>query len=169
MDQERNEISEVEAARRRVADDVRDVAENANVVERAKENVRGRIDDAKSNVSDRVSDVRDRLSDARESIASNIGNVNPMENPLAMLLGGLAVGFLIGMIMPVTRFESERIGPIADDVQDRVRQARSEVMRRGSEVIKDTIEATKEAATSSLKEQTRDLGFSDSGGTGPTA
>lgn len=175
MDQERNEVREVELARARVADDVRNVAENANVVERAKENVHGRIDDAKSAVTDKVSDVRDRLSDARESLSSNLGSmrenitsVNPLENPVAMLIGGLAIGFLIGMVLPVTQFESERIGPMTDDVKDRVRQAKSEVVRRGTEVIKDTIEASREAATSSLKEQARGFTEDFGGGEGET-
>ncbi|HET7815380.1 MAG TPA: hypothetical protein VFL13_13520 [Candidatus Baltobacteraceae bacterium] len=174
MDQERDQVREVELARERVAQDVRNVAENANVVQRTKENVQGRIDDAKDAVGDRVSDVRDKLSDARDSLASNlgsmrrnIGNVNPLENPVAMLIGGLAIGFLIGMVLPVTQFESERIGPITDDMKDRVRQAGSEVVRRGSEVIKETIEASREAATNSLREQTRD--FTDLGGDNPTA
>jgi ElaB/YqjD/DUF883 family membrane-anchored ribosome-binding protein len=161
-------------ARERVAQDVRNVAENANVVQRTKENVQGRIDDARDAVGDRVSDVRDKLSDARDTLASNlgsmranIGNVNPLENPVAMLIGGLAIGFLIGMVLPVTQFESERIGPMTDDMKDRMRQAGSEVMRRGSEVIKETIEASKEAATNSLREQARD--FTDLGGDNPTA
>jgi len=174
MDQERNEVREVELARERVAQDVRNVAENANVVQRTKENVQGRIDDARGAMTDRVSDVRDKLSDARDNIASNLGSmrenmgsVNPMENPVAMLIGGLAIGFLIGMVLPVSQFESERIGPMTDDMKDRVRQARTEVVRRGSEVIKETIEASKEAATNSLREQTRDL--TDLGGDNPTA
>lgn len=174
MDQERNEVREVELARERVAQDVRNVAENANVVQRTKENVQGRIDDARGAMTDRVSDVRDKLSDARDNLASNLGsmrenmsNVNPLENPVAMLIGGLAIGFLIGMVLPVTQFESERIGPMTDDMKDRMRQAGSEVVRRGSEVIKETIEASKEAATNSLREQTRD--FTDLGGDNPTA
>jgi uncharacterized protein YjbJ (UPF0337 family) len=171
MDQERNEVREVEAARSRVAGDVRSVAENANVVERTKENVRGRIDDVKNSIGDRVGDVRDKLQDSVSGISSNIGNVNPMENPVAMLIGGLAIGFLIGMVLPVTRFESERIGPITDDVKDRVRQARTEVVRRGGEVIKDTIEATRDAATSSIREQARGMGMggTETGGSTPTA
>ena len=164
MDQERNEVREVEQARARVADDVRNVAENANVVERTKENVQGRIDDVRS----KLSDARDTLSSSMGSIGSaasdmqrNISNINPMENPVAMLIGGLAVGFLIGMVLPVSRFESERIGPITDDVKDRMRQAGTEAMRRGTEVIKETIEGGRQAATSSLRDQARDFNLGD--------
>jgi ElaB/YqjD/DUF883 family membrane-anchored ribosome-binding protein len=164
MDQNRDQLREVEQARQRVAQDVRSVAENANVVERAKENVQGKVDDAKSAMSDQVRTARDKLADARDTMSTsmqsmreNIGNMNPMENPIGMLLAGLAVGFLIGLVLPVTRFEAERIGPMTEDMKDRVRQAGTEVVRRGGEVIKDTIDAGRDAAATSLKEQTRDI------------
>ncbi len=175
MDQERSEVREVEVeeARRRVAQDVRSVAHNANVVDRAKENIQGRIDDAKGTVSDRTSDMRDRAGDMRDRVAGardalqervqgmtrNI-QLNPGDNPMAMLLAGVALGFLIGMVLPVTRLESQRLGPVADDMKDRMRQARSEVVRRSGEVIKETIEAARETANNSIREQSRDLGFS---------
>jgi len=166
MDQDRDQLRQVEDARERVAQDVRSVAENANIVERTKETVQDKVDDAKSMVSDRVRDAREKLETARDTMqesvqnmTGNLGNLNPMENPIGMLLAGLAVGFLIGLALPVSRFEAERIGPITDDVKDRMRQARSEMMRRGGEVIKDTIEASREAAVNRLREQTREMGM----------
>ena len=175
MDQERSEVREVEDARRRVADDVRSVAENANIVERAKQNVQGRIDDVKDSVGervdgvrDRVSDVRDRMADARDTLQQKMQGMSrgiplPGDNPLGMLLAGLAVGFLIGLLLPVTRFETERLGPVAEDMKGRIDDARSEVMRRGGEVIKETLDAARETATNSIRQQGRDLGMSDSG------
>lgn len=173
MDQERDQVRQVEEARERVAQDVRSVAENANVVDRAKENVQGKVDDAKSMVSERVRGAREKLESARDTMQSSVQNMassvrenikspNPMENPIGMLLAGLAVGFLIGLALPVTRFESERIRPLTDDMKDRMRQAGSEVVRRGGEVIKETIEAGREAATTSIREQARDMGVGGS-------
>lgn len=170
MDQDRDQIRQVEDARERVAQDVRSVAENANIVERTKENVQGKVDDAKSMVGERVRDARHKLEAARDSVQSsmqstvdnmriNAGNLNPMENPLGMMIAGLAIGFLIGLALPMTRFESERLRPVADDVKDRMRQARGEVVRRGTEVIKETIDAGRQAATSSIREQVSDIGF----------
>ena len=170
MDQERSEVREVEDARRRVAEDVRNVAENANVVERAKEAAHAKIDAAKDAVTDRVGDVRDRLADAKDAMqdsvqgaaqgaAQNIRNLNPSENPLGMLFAGLAVGFLIGLVLPVTRFESERFGPLTENMRDRAQQMRAEVVRRGGEVIKETIDSARETATTSIREQTRDMGL----------
>lgn len=172
MDQDRSEVREVEEARQRVAQDVRSVAYNANVVDRAKENIHGRIEDAKDAAADRVSDARDRMGDMRDRVADardalqdrvqgmswNM-SLNPVENPMAMLMAGVALGFLIGMVLPVSRFESQRLGPVADDMKDRVRQARSEVVRRGGEVIKETIDAARETAANSIREQSRDLGM----------
>ena len=63
------------------------------------------------------------------------------DNPMLMLLGGLAVGFLIGMLVPVSRFENEQIGPVADDLKGRARQAGAQAARRGGEVIRESIEA----------------------------
>jgi ElaB/YqjD/DUF883 family membrane-anchored ribosome-binding protein len=168
MDQERNEVREVEDARRRVAEDVRSVAENANVVERAKETAQNKMDDVRSTMSARVQQAREKLEDAR----SQVGRMAPMENPLGMLIAGLAVGFLIGLALPVSRFESERIGPLAQDMKEKARQAGNEVMRRGGEVIKETIETARETASTSIREQARDMGMggtgmsSETGGTG---
>jgi ElaB/YqjD/DUF883 family membrane-anchored ribosome-binding protein len=146
MDEERDQIRQVEEARRRVADDVRSVAENAKVVERTKETVQGKVDDAKSVMGQRVRDARDRLENARDAMQDsmrkmtrNIGNMNLMENPIGMLFAGLAVGFLIGLVIPITRFETERVGPVAEDMRRRA-------IRRGTEVIKETIETRLEVA-----------------------
>ncbi len=161
MDQERSEVREIEEARERVAQDVRSVAYNANVVERAKESVQDRVDDAKQMMGERVRGAREKLESARDSMREMARNMptNPTESPIGMLLGGLAIGFLIGMLLPVSRFESERIGPMTEEMKGRMRRAGSEVMRRGGEVIKETIESARETATSSIREQTRDMGM----------
>lgn len=134
MDQERYEALEVEEARQRVADDLRSVARNVNVVERVRETAKGKIDQTRSMVRERVQGARDALASA---------SIDPVENPIGMMLAGLAVGLLIGLLLPVSRFERERIQPITEDVKQRARSAGNEVMRRGGEVIKETLETTR--------------------------
>jgi hypothetical protein len=141
MDQERFESREIRESRDRIADDIRDVAYNANVVERAKSAVGDRVESAKSAAKDAMGRAQDAAS-----------NVRPMENPMLMLLGGLAIGFLIGMLIPVSRFENERLGPVADDLKGRMREAGIEAARRGGEVIKESIEAATESAAASRYE-----------------
>src|SRR5579872_1568419 len=182
MDQERSEVRQIEDARQRVAQDVQSVAYNANVVDRAKEKVQGRIDDVKDAVGDRIGDMQDRVGDVRDRVGDSVSGMRdrvsdvrdqlqdrmqgmarniPLrgDNPIGMLLAGMAVGFLVGLILPVSRFESERLGPVAEEMKGRVRQAQSEVVRRGGEVIKETIEAARETASNSLREKSRDLGL----------
>jgi ElaB/YqjD/DUF883 family membrane-anchored ribosome-binding protein len=170
MDQERTEGRQVNEARERVAQDVRSVAQNANVVQRAKETAQAKVDDAKSTIKSKVEGakgaVRDTVQGAKEKAGSlqdrvpgNITSINPAENPLGMLFAGIAVGFLIGLVLPVTRFESERLRPVTDDMKDRVRNVGTEVVRRGGEVIKETIDSARETASSSLREQAREMGM----------
>jgi hypothetical protein len=43
-------------------------------------------------------------------------------DPLGLAIGALAAGFLAGMLVPSTRTEDERVGPVADRVKDKARQ-----------------------------------------------
>ena len=68
------------------------------------------------------------------------------ENPLGLALGGLAVGFVAGLLAPTTRVEDEHIGPIADQVKERAKETGQEAMDRGKEVARQAAEAAKETA-----------------------
>ena len=142
MDQERSEYAEIDASRARIADDLRAVGDSMNVVDRAKDAV-----------SDRVDNVREMAGSSVRGAQRAIGRMIPSDNPMGMLMGGLAIGFLLGMIVPVTEIETERLKPIADDVKDRVMDAGAEAVRRGQEVIKESIDAARDAAVSTMREQ----------------
>ncbi len=74
------------------------------------------------------------------------------DRPWLALAAGFAAGLLVGMLLPVTRFESERLGPIAEDLKERAREAGGAAIRKGSEAIKDSIEAGREAAVETMRE-----------------
>lgn len=95
-----------------------------------------------------MNQINDRIETAKSTIrdaTKNVRDMQPADNPMLMLLGGLAIGFLIGMLVPVSRFENEQLGPVADDLKGRVRQAGAQAARRGGEVIKESIEAATES------------------------
>ena len=85
------------------------------------------------------------------------------ENPLGMILTGIAAGFLIGSVMPVTRVENERLQPIAENMRGRLQDVGQEALERGQTVLKDTLDAGKAAAVSSAREQAQQLAGSGNG------
>jgi Protein of unknown function (DUF3618) len=129
--------------------------------------------DVPTRVKDSVADKRDRLKAQMSSAGSSIGDATPdggdirdgakqavgvaQENPLGLAIGGVAVGFLVGMVVPSTRIENEKIGPIADDVKDKVRETGQEAVERGKDVAQNTAQAAAEAAQESGREQAEAL------------
>ena len=129
--------------------------------------------DVPTRVKDSLADKRDRLKAQMSSAGSSIGDATPdggdirdgakqavgvaQENPLGLAIGGVAVGFLVGMVLPSTQVESEKIGPIADDVKDKVRETGQEAVERGKEVAQNTAQAAAETAQESGREQAEAL------------
>ena len=129
--------------------------------------------DVPTRVKDSVADKRDRLKAQMSNAGSSIGDATPdggdirdgakqavgvaQENPLGLAIGGIAVGFLVGMVLPSTRVENEKIGPLADDVKDKVRETGQEAVERGKEVAQNTAQAAAEAAQESGREQAEAL------------
>ena len=78
------------------------------------------------------------------------------ENPLGLAVGAVAVGFLAGMLIPSTRVEDQKLGPVADDVKDRAKQTGQEALERGKQVAQDAAQTAKESG----QEHAQQLGSS---------
>ncbi|MQB02407.1 MAG: hypothetical protein GEU78_19670 [Actinobacteria bacterium] len=83
------------------------------------------------------------------------------ENPAGLAVGAAAVGFLAGLMVPTTRTERERLGPIGADVKEKARETGEEAVARGKEVMnqatdaaKQAVEETKETSQQTATEQT---------------
>jgi aryl-alcohol dehydrogenase-like predicted oxidoreductase len=68
------------------------------------------------------------------------------ENPLGLALGSLALGFLAGMSVPSTRIEDQRIGPVADQVKEKVKETSQEAMDRGKQVAQEVGQTASQSA-----------------------
>jgi ElaB/YqjD/DUF883 family membrane-anchored ribosome-binding protein len=106
--------------------------------------------DVKSRAKDRISETKDRLtgkvSDATpdgEQVKRAAGIAQ--ENPLGLAIGGIAVGFLAGMLAPSSRVEDEKIGPMADQVKDQIKETGQEAVERGKDVAQQAAETAKDA------------------------
>ena len=138
---------EIEDTRGRMSDTVDQLAQKANVPGRVKESVadkRDRLMDQMKGTGSRVSDATPDAGDVKQGAQQAVGVAQ--ENPLGLALGGVAAGFLLGMALPSTRIEDERVGPMADEVKQRAAETGQEALERGKQVAQDAAEAASESA-----------------------
>ncbi len=79
------------------------------------------------------------------------------ENPLGLAIGGVAVGFLAGLVAPATRKEDEQMGDVADELKERARETGREALERGKHVAQEAGQAASEAAKETGQEQAEGL------------
>jgi hypothetical protein len=58
----------------------------------------------------------------------------------------VAGGFLLGMLMPSTRIEDEKLGPIATEVKERAKDTAEEAVDRGKQVAQEAASSAVETA-----------------------
>jgi ElaB/YqjD/DUF883 family membrane-anchored ribosome-binding protein len=113
--------------------------------------------DVKSRAKDRISETKDRLTGKVSDVTPDGQQVKraagvAQENPLGLAIGGVAVGFLAGMLVPSSRIEDEKLGPMADQVKDQIKETGQEAMERGKDVAQQAAETAKEAGQQHAKE-----------------
>jgi ElaB/YqjD/DUF883 family membrane-anchored ribosome-binding protein len=147
MGQEPDRIrAEIEQTRADMSETVDALGYKADVKTRAKENLQDKRDSAKESIVG----VKDRIvggtpdADQAKATAKRAGSV-AQENPLGLAIGAVAVGFVAGMLIPSTRVEDERIGSLADDVKDKVKETGSEALDHGKQVAQDAADTIKES------------------------
>jgi len=79
------------------------------------------------------------------------------ENPLGLAIGAAALGFLAGLAVPSTRVEDERLGPVADQVKDRVKETGQEALDRGKQVAQEVASSAADTAKQTTQEHGQDL------------
>jgi Protein of unknown function (DUF3618) len=156
---------EIEQTRAEMGETVDAIGYKADVPSRAKEKVGETVD----NVKAKVGETATRAKEAVTGTASRVGDATPnggevkksasravglaQENPLGLAIGAAALGFLAGLAMPSSGVEDERLGPVADQVKDKVKETGQEALERGKQVAQ---EAT-QTAVQTAKEQGQDL------------
>jgi hypothetical protein len=141
--------------------------------------------DVKSRVKETFADKRERLRNQMIGTSSRIGDATPdsrqvkqgarqavgvaEENPIGLVLGGVAAVFLAGMLLPSTRMEDEKVGPIADQVKEKAAEAGQEAVERGKEVAGQVTEQAVETAKEAGQEQAEGLKSSVQEGAGEQA
>jgi gas vesicle protein len=124
----------------------------------------------KGSVSDKKDAVTGRLAQVEHAITATTGETMEtthdgarrtigiaQENPLGLAVGATAIGFVVGSLLPSTRVEEERIGPIAAQAREQVSDLASEAVEHGKQVAQDTVQAATETAKESGQEHATEL------------
>jgi gas vesicle protein len=132
---------QIEQTREHMGDTVDALGYKADVPARAKDSVSDKVDSLKSKIIGAGSQVSDATPDAgevKQSAKQAVGVVQ--ENPLGLAIGAAAVGFLAGMLIPNTKIEDERIGPMADQVKQQAKQSGQVALDHGRQIAQETAE-----------------------------
>jgi hypothetical protein len=121
----------------------------------------------------KVSDTATRAKEAVTGATERAGDATPSrgqvkqagrraaglakENPLGLAIGAAAIGFLAGLAAPTTRIEDERLGPVADQVMDKVKETGQEALDRGKQVAQEVASTATETAKDKTQEHGQDL------------
>jgi hypothetical protein len=134
----------------------------------AKQTVADKVGDVTSsvtsNVSDGVGGIAGKIpsgADVKDAAQRGVGIVT--ENPLGLALGALAVGFLAGLLTPVTDYEREKVGPIRDDLLERAQTVGSDVLEHGKQVLQETVQSAVQTAQQSAQTHSQQV-LSEAGG-----
>lgn len=148
MDQEPSQIrQEIEETRAEMGETVDALAYRADVKTRMKESISDRRDRLVAQIQGtrhKAGDVTPDGQQVKEGAREVVGVAQ--ENPLGLAIGGLAAGFLVGMMLPGSRIEDERVGPIADQVKETAAETAGEAVDRGREVATQVAEQAVEGA-----------------------
>ena len=78
-------------------------------------------------------------------------------NPVGLGVGAVAAGFLVGMMIPSTKIEDERLGEFADQLKDQARSVGQEALQHGKDVVQETAQSASEAIQSSGQQHSEEL------------
>ncbi len=171
---------DIEQTRAEMSDTVEAVGYKADVPSRAKEAVSDKVENVKSKVTDTATRAKEavagtasRAGDSVSGVASRAGDATPSggevkqktrqvagmakENPLGLAIGAAALGFLAGLAVPSTRVEDEKLGPMADQVKDKVKETGQEALDRGKQVAQEVASTAADTAKSSAQEHGQGL------------
>jgi hypothetical protein len=104
--------------------------------------LRGAVSNGMSDAGARVDEARTRATTRGRSMAHAVA-----ENPLGVTLGAMALGFLAGLIIPITKLERERVGgPVRDAMVHQRQAAVEQAVETAREIVRDTLQAARSSA-----------------------
>lgn len=159
---------DIEETRERMGDTVDALAYKADVKTRAKESVSDKVSSVKEKVVGAKDSVSESVGGAKDSVTGTVSDRTPdgdqvkqqakravgvaQENPLGLALGSVAVGFVAGMLIPSTRVEHEKLGPVADQVKEKAQETGQAALEHGKQVAQDVTQTAKDAGQQAVQQ-----------------
>jgi len=132
--------------------------------------VRGYVSDKKDAVTSKLTGAKDTVAGGGSNMASTGGDMAnsatdaarrgagmAKDNPLGLAVGAVAVGFVAGTLLPSTKVENEKLGPMADQVKDQARELGSEALEHGKDIAQETAQQAAETAKQQTREHSEQL------------
>lgn len=142
---------EIAARRERLGDTVGALADKANVPARVSQKLDA-LHEGSEGRSPKEMLSADGLRHATQGAAGWA-----RQNPLGLAIGAMATGFVIGILLPATAAEDERLGAASDHIKAEVREAGHEALEHTKAAGHEALEHTKAAGHEAL-EQTKAAG-----------
>ncbi len=143
---------EIEQTRAQMSDTLEAVGHKADVKERAKDAVAEKVDAAKGKVTDRASQAESKVKHRAAQLSSAA-----QENPLGLALGGVAAGFLAGLVVPATRTEQEKLAAAGEELREQARKTGHDALERGRHVAREAAHSAAETAKEQGRQQGHEL------------
>ncbi|MGH3991963.1 MAG: DUF3618 domain-containing protein [Pseudonocardiaceae bacterium] len=137
---------EIEQQRGEMSETVDALGYKADVKTRTKEAIGDRKDALVAKVSGGTPDGQDVKEGAQRAVGV------AQENPLGLAIGSVAVGFVAGMLIPSTKVEDEKVGPLADEVKEKAKETGQEAVERGKQVAGEAAEQVRSSAAAKAEE-----------------
>ena len=144
---------DIEQTRQHMGDTVDALAYKADVPGRTKDKITGAVDSVKERIGGATSTVSDATPDGqqvKDGARRAVGAAQ--ENPLGLAIGFAAAGFVAGLLVPSTRVENEKIGPVADQVKEQVSSTAQEALEHGKQVAQEAASTAQEHAQQAAQE-----------------
>jgi len=152
--------TEIEQTRERVGDEVDAISYKTDVPARMGDFV----DNKKQAVTGKLSDVKDAVAGTASNVLPDGERVGRLKdtaerNPLGLAVGGVALGFVAGLLLPSTRVENKAMGETSDKITDAVKETASDAIESGKQVAQDATDSAKTQAhdiASTLQDRTQE-------------
>lgn len=159
---------DIDTTRAQMGETMGALGEKADV----KSRVKNSVSQKKDAVTGTLSSGKDAVVGSADAVVSRMTGVMPdgqqvkqtagkvgvsTQNPLGLMIGGAAVGFIAGLLAPSTRVEDQRMGEMSDQVKDTVKESGQEMLDRGKQVAQEVATSAKETASEQTGQQSQEM------------